>query len=124
MSMIRTTRLEYAPFIIALLVAQGAGCAVDAQSSEATIKQSAPPVMVPPERAIQFPRTVALQRAEHVTVVSHTGIAAVPNGVTGSPKSRWAWGSLSRPPLAMVSPTACARRATRVFTRPLASSTK
>jgi hypothetical protein len=42
------------------------------------------PAFVPPKQAVQFPRTVALQRQDRITVVSHQGIAAVSSGFAGS----------------------------------------
>ena len=100
-------RFGCGPLVIALLVSQSLACTVDAQP-EATAKESEPPeaaaeqseapgviasasgqrapVFVLPDQAVQFPRTVALQRPDHITVVSHQGIAAVSNRFTGSPR--------------------------------------
>jgi hypothetical protein len=91
-------RLEYTTFVVALLVALSTACAVNAQPSEATGKQSEAQVVVEsasahstsaivkPEQAAEFPRSAALQRPGHVTVVSHQGFTAVPDSLRGSAK--------------------------------------
>ena len=78
----------------ASLVAQSIACTVGGQPPEATDKGAAPLVgasdsgqpgaLVPPNQAVQFPRSVALQGPNPVTVVHHQGIAS--GSGAGGPK--------------------------------------
>ena len=81
-------RCARVPALMALLAVQSIACSGKAQPSEATGNQSAPLAVsasaVPPEQAVQVPRSVALQASKSIAVVHHDGIGAVPTALRGS----------------------------------------
>lgn len=90
-----SVNLYYIAILVSLLGSQELACAVDTQSPETIGKQSEPIVaaastsanstpttastVVRPDRAVQVPRSAALQAHGPIMVVSHQGIGAVPN---------------------------------------------
>lgn len=88
-------QFAYATLVVASL-APSLACAVDAQPTEQTANQSEPQVtgakatgdvvgrIVKPAEAVQFPRSVALQNARRIMVVSHDDVTALSSGVTRS----------------------------------------